>query len=215
VTISSFGVVTAIAGLEHGIGEMLQGDKRPDAVVFQSWPDSPAFSILGGEPAMTIVPNLLVTGILAITASVAFLVWVMLFIQRKNGGLVLVALSLVLLLVGGGFGPPVLGFILGSAAQKMTPPPSREPTASQVRRLLAKLWPWSLGSGVTAWLALLPGSVIVAYVFRLDDTSTAFAIAVSVLIAAAFGLLLLAIVSSFAYDAERAVVSHRSSAWQP
>jgi hypothetical protein len=35
--------------------------------------------------------------------------------QRPGGGLVLILLSVVLLLVGGGLGPPLLGMILGVA----------------------------------------------------------------------------------------------------
>jgi hypothetical protein len=96
-TVSVFGVVAGLAGLEHGVGEMLQGNKAPGGVVIQSWPDSPWFAILNGEPAMTIVPNLLLTGILAILVSLAFLAWASLFVHRKNGGLVLIILSIIML----------------------------------------------------------------------------------------------------------------------
>jgi hypothetical protein len=36
VTISTFGVVGGLAGLEHGIGEVLQGNTTPDALTIQS-----------------------------------------------------------------------------------------------------------------------------------------------------------------------------------
>ena len=45
----------ALAAVEHGVGEILQGFGPPDAVVIQSGPDSPAFASLSGEPAMTVV----------------------------------------------------------------------------------------------------------------------------------------------------------------
>lgn len=38
---------------------------------------------------MTIIPNLLLTGILAIFFSLLLLVWSVLFVQRRNGGLVI------------------------------------------------------------------------------------------------------------------------------
>jgi hypothetical protein len=98
VTVSTFGVLAGLAGIEHGIGEILQGNRAPGGVVIESWPESELFGIVGGEPAMTIVPNLLVTGILAIFVSVIFVVWVTMFVQRKHGGLVLILLSLVMLL---------------------------------------------------------------------------------------------------------------------
>ena len=66
VTVSTFGTLTGLAGIEHGIGEVLQGNSTPKAFVILSWPGSEAFRILAGEPAMTIVPNLLATGIVAI-----------------------------------------------------------------------------------------------------------------------------------------------------
>ena len=65
VTVSTFGVLAGLAGIEHGIGEVFQGNVAPDWVMIESWPDSEVFDILSGEPAMTLVPNLLLTGILA------------------------------------------------------------------------------------------------------------------------------------------------------
>jgi len=38
---------------------------------------------------------------------------VAMFIQRKNGGLTLILLSILMLLVGGGFIPPLFGIIAG------------------------------------------------------------------------------------------------------
>src|SRR5215204_6980594 len=98
VTVSTFGTLAGLAGIEHGIGEVLQGNVAPEGVMILSWPESELFRILAGEPAMTIVPNLLVTGILAIFVSVVFFVWATTFVQRRNGGLALILLSVVMLL---------------------------------------------------------------------------------------------------------------------
>jgi hypothetical protein len=70
-----------------------------------SWPESDFFRSLSGEPAMTLVPNLLVTGILAALLSLALLLWAVLFVQRENGARVMILLSIALLLVGGGIFP--------------------------------------------------------------------------------------------------------------
>ena len=102
-TILTFAAITAIAGSEHGIGEILQGSHPPDELYIQSWPGSPFFEIMAGEPAMTVVPNLLVTGLLAILASLIFLGWAGFFIGRRHAGLVLILLSIGMLLVGAGF----------------------------------------------------------------------------------------------------------------
>jgi len=63
---STFGTIMALAGIEHGIGEVLQGSVAPSGVMFPSWSNSAFFRNLAGEPAMTIIPNLLITGALAI-----------------------------------------------------------------------------------------------------------------------------------------------------
>lgn len=122
VTVSTFGTLAGLEGIEHGIGEVLQSNSAPEALVILSWPGLEAFRILAGEPAMTIVPNLLATGIVAIAVSLVFLVWVTVFVQRRHGGLILVLLSVAMLLLGGGFGPPILGVIVGLAATRINAP---------------------------------------------------------------------------------------------
>lgn len=106
--VSALGALMGLGGIEHGIGEILQGNTVPSGIMFPSWPDSAFFRIVGGEPAMSIVPNLLVTGILAILFSLVFTVWVTMFVHKRNGGLFLILVSIVMLLVGGGIFPPSL-----------------------------------------------------------------------------------------------------------
>lgn len=147
---------------------------------------------------MTIVPNLLVSGILAILVSVVFLVWITLFIQRKHAGLVLMLISLVWLLVGGGFGPPLLGLILGAAATRIDAPFNwwRRLLSPGVQRALSWLWPGTLAAGVIAWLMLFPGTLLLEYFALMRDPADA----VLLLVPAAFGLLFLSIVAGFARD---------------
>lgn len=78
-------------------------------MTIESWPHSEAFDLLGGEPAMTVVPNLLVTGVFAILVSLVFIGWATVFVQRERGGPILILLSVLMLLVGGGFGPRCSG----------------------------------------------------------------------------------------------------------
>jgi hypothetical protein len=65
---------------------------------------------------MTIIPNLLVTGILTIIIGVLLAVWAVKFISRKRGGLVLILLTVGMLLVGGGIVPPLFGIAAGVIA---------------------------------------------------------------------------------------------------
>jgi hypothetical protein len=113
IAASALGIFTGIGGATHGPGEILQGNVAPSNIVFQAWP---SLTALSGEPAMTIIPNLLVTGILTIIVGVLLAVWAAKFISTKYGGLVLILLTIVLLLVGGGLMPPLFGIAAGVIA---------------------------------------------------------------------------------------------------
>lgn len=206
VTVSTFGALMGIAGIEHGIGETLQGNIAPDGIMFPSWPRSAFFRIVAGEPAMTIVPNLLVTGILAILVSLIFLVWATQFVQRKNGGLVLILLSIVMLLVGGGIFPPILGIILGVIGTRINAPLSwwRAHLSVGLRHFLGKVWPWSFAACLIAWLSLFPGINILGYFFGVNNPNLTV-----ILIFFALGSLLLTIFTGFAYDSQKQTGSHQ------
>ena len=193
-TVSTFGAIMGLAGVEHGIGEVLQGNIAPSGIMISSWPGSAFFRIQAGEPAMTIVPNLLVTGILAILVSLIFLAWATLFVQRKNAGLVLILLSIVMLLVGAGFGPPLMGIIVGAAGTRINAP-WRARLSVGLRRFLGKSWPWSFIAGLIAWLLLMPGSNLLDYFLGVNDP-----ILIPVLFFFALGFLLLTIFTGFAHD---------------
>lgn len=203
VTVSTFGVLAGLAGIEHGIGEVLQGNRAPKGVVILSWPGSEAFRILAGEPAMTLVPNLLATGILAIAVSVLFLVWVTVFPQRRHAGLVLILLSIAMLSVGAGFGPPILGVIVGLAATRINAPVGWLDThiSGGSRRLLARSWPWCFAGGLIAWLLVLPGTILIDYFFGVSNPE----LLVYGLTFSAFGLLVLTIVTGFGHDIQRKI----------
>ncbi|MCL4562702.1 MAG: hypothetical protein M1281_19080 [Chloroflexi bacterium] len=199
VMASTMGVVVGLAGLEHGIGETLQGNRAPDGIMFPSWPESAFFDILAGEPAMSILPNYLFAGILTILFSLIFIVWATSFVQRKNGSLVLILLSILLLLVGGGFGPPLLGIIIGVAGTQIHAPSSgwRAHLSAGFRRFLKRLWPWVFGACILAWLLLFPGLPILGYFFGVNDPNL-----ILIVISLAFGSLLLTIFAGFGVDSD-------------
>ncbi|MFN8568974.1 MAG: hypothetical protein U0Z44_15985 [Kouleothrix sp.] len=94
-TVSTFGVIAALAGFEHGVGEIMQGNRVPAGIMIESWPDLAFFEIVSGEPAMTIVPNLLLTGILAISVSLIICVWRSDSCSAALARLILILLSII------------------------------------------------------------------------------------------------------------------------
>lgn len=165
-----FGVLAGLGGLVHGIGEVLQGNVKPEGLIIDSWTQGPIASNMGGEPGMTVVPNLLVTGILTIIASLAVMLWAP-FVRTKRRGYVLILLSVIMLLVGGGFGPPIIGILAGVAGTGAGEASSRRRQRSPVKQrpLLAKLWPWSFGIAVANGVFLVMGSLILVYLCDVNN----------------------------------------------
>jgi len=197
-----------LGGIEHGIGEVLQGNTVPNGVMFPSWPDSAFFRIVSGEPAMSIIPNLLITGILAIIISLAFTVWVTMFIYKRNGGLLLILLSIVMLLVGGGIFPPVIGILIGILGIKINAPliwwSVHLPIS--LRHFLGMLWPWSFAICTISWLLLFPGMSILDYFFGVNNPNLTY-----ITILCALGFLLLTIFTGFVKDAQQQTVLHQTA----
>jgi hypothetical protein len=171
VVASIFGVLSGLGGLNHGIGETLQGNIAPSGIIINSWTQGPIATGMGGEPAMTIVPNLMVTGILNIIVSLTVVVWSAAFVHRNNGGLILILLTVAMLLVGGGFGPIVIGLIAGVAGLGINAPYTwwRARLSGNFRRILAKLWPWFFGICLIDSVFLFIGSIILVYFFDVNN----------------------------------------------
>jgi hypothetical protein len=120
---TGIGLIAGFIGAEHGYYEILQRGKTLNGILFDAISGT-SFSISStsqetGWPAMTLIPNFLITGILAILVSLVVMSWAAGFVQRKNGGLVLVLLSILMLLVGGGFVPPFFGLIAGTIGTRI------------------------------------------------------------------------------------------------
>jgi hypothetical protein len=140
-----FGMVAGIAGLEHGYFEILQGNTRPASIMFPSWGPQqcdPAILWHACEPAMSILPSFLVSGIITVLLGLAIMAWSAWFLQHKHGGVVLILLSIAFLLFGGGFFPPIIGIVGGLAGTQINRSLSGQPGI--ITRLAAKLWPWPL-----------------------------------------------------------------------
>jgi hypothetical protein len=188
----------------HVARQALQVSQAPAGIMIQSWPDSAFFQVLGGEPALTILPDLLLTGVLAIAFSALYAAWAIWLVGRKHTSWVLMVLSLFMLLVGGGIFPPVLGFVIGLAATRVQAPVERGSSrlSPSLQDALGKSWPWLLGAGVVSWLGMLPGAPMLSYLWGVEDEGLIF-----VLLICMFGLLFLSGVAGWARDLEEQAIS--------
>ena len=167
---STFGTLSGLGGIVHGIGEMLQGNVSTSGIIINSWTQGPIATNMGGEPAMTILPNVLAAGIAAFILSAAAIVWSIGFVHRKHGGLVLILLSIAMLLAGAGFAPPILGILAGAAglgihAHKWWG--NRLPINFQ--QFLAKSWPWIYGICLINLVFLVVGSLVLVSLVGLNN----------------------------------------------
>jgi hypothetical protein len=188
-------LTAGVAGIEHGIFEVLQGNARPEGLMISSIgpPCVPQLSWNQCEPAMTIIPSFLVTGILAIILGLIVTLWSAFFVQKKRGGLVLILVCIPLLLFGGGIFPPLIGAIAGALGTRIHKPlnPGRSRLSGGLLRFLAVLWPWALGLYV-AWVL---GQWVIGHFFNDWLLANGYLIIVMVL-----GSLLLSVVASYARD---------------
>jgi hypothetical protein len=191
VVASLFGLFAGFGGPEHGYFEILQGNVRPDSLIIAAIgpPCEPEKVWNLCEPAMTVIPSFLVTGILATVIGLITMIWAAAFVQRKNGGIVLILLSIALLLVGGGLFPPVIGIIAGVIGTRINAPLTRQP--GSVLRFFAKLWPWPL----VAFFVWVFGQFLVGHYFNEFLQKSGFLSPLLII-----GLFVLSILTGYAYD---------------
>jgi hypothetical protein len=195
VTASVLGLFAGGAGIEHGIYEILQGNVRPAGLLISSMgpPCRPETVWHACEPAMTILPGFLITGILAVAIGAFVILWSLALVQRKRGGLVLILASILMLLFGGGIFPPLIGIVGGAVGTRINRPstPARAHAPGAPARLLSRLWPWSL-IVLAGWLL---GQWLVGYFFNDFLMGSGFLIPILVI-----GLLLLSVLTAIAHD---------------
>lgn len=195
IVTASLGLLAGFGGPEHGYFEIQRGHIKPNSLIIASMgpPCVPEEIWNACEPAMTIVPSFLVTGILAILVGIFTMVWSAVFINRKRSGVVLYLLSVLLLLVGGGLFPPFIGFIGGLSALSIHKPFAKAPqnAGKTIINILAVLWPWPL----VAFFTWIFGQFIVGHYFNDFLLNSGFLIPALIL-----GLMTLSLLSAYAYD---------------
>jgi hypothetical protein len=94
----------AFAGFEHGLFESLQGNIPTESLIIQAIGKDMQWWEHGSEEAFTLLPNFLLTGILAMAVSMVIIIWSLFFLDRPKGMRIFLLLFLLLVLVGGGIG---------------------------------------------------------------------------------------------------------------
>jgi hypothetical protein len=104
-----------LAGM-HGYYEIVNGHKNPGGIFFDAISGNSlatAFNGWPGWPAISTIPDLLITGIVVFIIDVILVVWFLVFINHKKWMVVLAGLAVLLCIFGGGFMPPFLSITAG------------------------------------------------------------------------------------------------------
>lgn len=163
------GVYSSILGFMHGTFQVLQGPTHPTGVVIQAIgsPCQPELVWHACFPAITIIPNLLISGAIAMGLSITMLVGSLILANHKNMGWFLILLSFTLLLVGGGFVPVYIGVLTGAAVSLVK---QGEHKDKKIWRLVGKFWPWA-PLMLSLWL---PGSWLLGHFFSQSMLALSF-----------------------------------------
>jgi hypothetical protein len=202
----TLGVLAGVLGVIHGSFEIHLGNGDPSGIYIFAI-GSPCQANREWHscfPAMTIIPHYYwVTGVLAIIVSVIVFIWALAFLQWEYGGLVLILLSIIQLLVGGGYISPILCFIAGLVGTRIQAPFTwwRAHPSFLWQRFLATLWPWSLIFPVIP----MAGYVIHGYFFN-EFMLMLFLPTIVITL----GLLLLTVLTAFAHDIQRQTNTHQA-----
>lgn len=158
-------------GVEHGVGEILQGSQKAPGMIFPSWPDSAFFAVQAGEPSFSLIPDMLVTGILASLFSVAYISTIVFLPDKRNSRALLLVLSVLMFLTGGGIFPPILAILISLMAGRLSIQPSRwkSPGPKSARPFFTRIWPWMFGLAVACWVTMFPVIPSLAFFFQITN----------------------------------------------
>jgi len=203
VIISTLGVLFGISGMIHGFFEALQGNTPTGGMLISAIGEAHRMWPHGNEPAFTLIPNFLITGILAMIVGFSIIIWSVGFVHKKNGPLIFLLLFILLFLVGGGIGQIIFFTLAWAVATRINKPLIwwRKVLPESVRRVLAKLWLWSLIVG-SLLLVMALEIAIFGFVPGVNNPDLILIIMLSSL-GVGLGVFLLTFVAGFAHDIER------------
>ena len=200
IVASTYGVLVGFAGVEHGYFEILQGNIAPESI----WIDAigPANKMWEGasETAITIIPNLLITGILSMVVGFIIILWASKFIQRKYGSLIILLLSIIQFLVGGGFAPIFIGILAAITATRINKSHTwwKIHLPSILIKSLAILWPLSFIIFILLFFLTVEIAIFGWFFGVSDPTNIWFTLAYYMLIP-----MVVAVPAAITYDIQR------------
>lgn len=194
------GTVFGLSGFVHGLLETMQGYTPTNGLFIEAIGEAQRMWEFGREPAFTLIPNFLITGIAAMIVSIAAIVWSIGFMHRKNAHLVFLLLFTASLFVGAGVAQVLIFPIIWAFSTRIRKPliTWRKLLKGRVRSVLARIWaPLAAISAICILYALQVA--VSGYVFGASDPDVKSA-AMLISLGAGVALMLAAYTAAFASD---------------
>jgi hypothetical protein len=120
----------------------MQGNTPTNGFMINAIGEAQRFWIEGHEPALSIIPNFLLTGILSVIVGLAIVIWSLWFLPTKYGRSVYLGLFMLSFLLGGGIGQVFFFVPAWVFATRMGKPLSwwRKILPRDTWRFLSRLW---------------------------------------------------------------------------
>lgn len=200
INVATLGTIFGISGMSHGFFETLQGNVPTRGLFIFAIGESQKMWPHGNEPAFTVIPNFLLTGIAAMIVGLTIIIWSLGFVHKKNGPTVFILLFILLLLVGGGVAQILFFPFIWLVSTRIHQPLAwwRKVLPINLQEPLAKVWRWFLVVSAT----LLVCALIIAttgFVPAVNDPETVLSIMLFCLGMEALALPL-TFVAGFAHD---------------
>ncbi len=146
IIVTTIGVIFGFSGFNHGFFEFLQGNKPTSGLVIQAIGEGQQFWTEGTEEAFTIIPNFLISGLLAMGIGLVIIIWSLWFIETRHGRSVFLGLFSLLFLVGGGIGQLAFFIPAWAFSTRMNKPLIwwKKVLPQNMWPFLSRLWPITL-----------------------------------------------------------------------
>jgi hypothetical protein len=178
--VATLGTIFGISGICHGFFEALQGNIPTSGFIISAIGDAQKMWPHGNEPAFTLIPNFLISGIAAMVVGLVIIVWSLGFVHKRFGPTILLSLFILLLLVGGGIAQIIFFPFIWLVSTRINKPLSwwRKILPVKIHKPLGKLWLWCLIVG-SALLVFALEIAITGFVPTVNDPEIVLSIMVS------------------------------------
>ena len=204
VIASTLGVLVGVGSIDHGVLECLQGARPTPGLIVNALGPGYRWTVWkqGGEGAFTLLPNFLLSGVVASLIGVVMIVWALRRLHSHHGPIIFLLLGVASFLTGGGVAQVVLFTLTWAAAKNIKSPLAfwRRTFPDTVRPTLGRIWPWTLTASTILFLAALEIAIF-GYVPGVSDRLELLRICWKIL-GVALALYLVSLFSGFIKDAE-------------